>query len=528
MTQHNSVVSKYARHFFSGTLVSRISGMARDMSMAALFGDHPSVAAFMIAFRFSHFLRRLLSEGTMQSIFIPHYEELRLKDASQANGFFFRLYVLLISLLLSIVLLVEIPLSYNGFTLFACEREIVYLFAWMFPGLVFISLYGLNISLLQCRDSFFTSSVAPFACNLIWILGVFIFAKQAPMKAMVNVSIFVLIGFFIQWFITMPKTWKVLKEGRRCYTPPLFSIPVEIRTIGKATFFGMIGVTAVQINSFLDMLFARYADVKGPIYLWYAIRLEQLPLALIGFACVYSIVPSLSRLIKSQELQQAQELFFFGSKRIFLLVMPCTFALFALGLPSINLLFGHGHFSSFAVIQTTLCLWAYGLSLLPSTLTVYESSLFYAFGDFKTPTIASLISVAANILFNAVFIFYLHWGAISIALSTSFSSCLNYWILKKAFLQKDYFPLTHPKISLFWKLFAVSSTASACCIGIDFFLLKTFQMPPRTFSEQTLHLFGQLALFIVLFILGLFLLDKQTLFTIKNLILAKDKQLSVD
>jgi putative peptidoglycan lipid II flippase len=528
MNQQNPIVSKYARHFFSGTLLSRISGMVRDMSMAAMFGDHPSVAAFMVAFRFSHFLRRLLSEGTMQSIFIPHYEELRLKNAPSANGFFFRLYVLLITLLLCIILAVEIPLSLNGFTVFSSEKEVVHLFAWMFPSLIFISLYGLNISLLQCRNSFFTSSVAPFACNVIWILAVFLFSKQDASKAMVNLAIFILIGFFTQWLITLPKTWKVLAEGRRNYAPPLFSIPREIRTIGKATLFGMIGVTAVQINSFLDMLFARYADLKGPIYLWYAIRLEQLPLALIGFACVYSIIPSLSRLIKAQELQQAQELFFFGYKRIFLLVVPCTFALVALGLVSVNLLFGRGHFSSFAVMQTTLCLWAYGISLLPSTLIVYQSSLFYAFGDFKTPTIASLVSVAANILLNALFVFYFHWGAISIALSTSFSSCLNYWMLKKAFLQKGYWPITHPKFSQFVKLFTISGTACLCCIGLDYFFLKIFHESPRTFAEQTMHFFGQLALFVAVFIPGLFLLDKQTLFTIKSLIFSRDKQLSTD
>ena len=136
------------------------------------------------------------------------------------------------------------------------------------------------------------------------------------------------------------------------------------------------------------MIFARYADLKGPVYLWYAIRLEQLPLALVGFACVYSIVPSLSKLIKSGSLKEAQDLFAFGDRRILLFVIPCTFALFA-WLWLVNLLFGRGHFSEFAVVETTLCLWAYGLSLLPSTLTIYQSSLFYAYGDYKTPTIAS-------------------------------------------------------------------------------------------------------------------------------------------
>ena len=515
-------ISKYARHFFSGTLLSRVSGMVRDIGMAAMFGDHPSVAAFMVAFRFSHFLRRILGEGALQSIFIPHYEELRLKDEKKANAFFFRLYMLLITLLVAIVVIVE------GVAFTAGSSEVTHLFSWMFPSLIFICLYGLNLSLLQCRNSFFSSSIAPFACNAIWILAIFLFAKQDTPHAMVNLAIFTIIGFVVQWAITLPKTWKVLQEGRQHVERPLLSVPTEIRTIGKATLFGLIGVTAVQINSFLDMVFARWADLKGPVYLWYAIRLEQLPLALVGFACVYSIVPSLSRLIKAGESEKAKELFLFGYKRIFLLVMPCTFALFALSFVSVNLLFGRGNFSQFAVTETTLCLWAYGLSLLPSTLTVYLSSLFYAYGNFRIPTYASIISVGANVIFNALFVFVFHWGAISIALSTSLSTLINCWILKSAFSKQNHLEVQYPKISSFWKLSAVGICACLGCIAYDklffnaFFFEHDLFLAPRSLSGQCIHFLGQLASFCAIFVAGLLLVQKEMVSTLKSLIFAKE------
>ena len=107
MVQNYSQISKYTRRFFSGTLVSRISGMVRDIGMAIAFGDHPCVAAFMVAFRFSHFLRRLLGEGTLQSIFIPQYQELYVKDEAKAKAFFFHLSSLLCIFLLVLVVLVE-------------------------------------------------------------------------------------------------------------------------------------------------------------------------------------------------------------------------------------------------------------------------------------------------------------------------------------------------------------------------------------------------------------------------------------
>lgn len=509
MSQQHRSLSKYARHFFSGTLLSRVSGMLRDISMAALFGDHPSVAAFMVAFRFSHFLRRLLGEGALQSIFIPHYEELRLQDEKRASGFFFRLYMLLFLLLIAIVFVGESAMRFGLF-----QGEIARLFAWMFPSLIFICLYGLNISVLQCHNSFFSSSVAPFACNAIWIAAIYLFRGEEAPQAMIYLAISILVGFAVQWLLTLPKTWRVLKDGKKAFTGPFFSIPKEIRSVGKATLLGLIGITAVQINSFLDMLFARYADLKGPIYLWYAIRLEQLPLALIGFACVYSIVPSLSRAIKAGEKEKAQNLFAFGYKRILLLVIPCLFAIFALGFASVNLLFGRGQFSSNAVSQTTFCLWAYGLSLLPSTLTLYQSSQFYAYGDFKTPTAASLISVAANVLLNALFVFCFHWGPISIALSTTLSSCLNYWILKQQFPKKDHLQLGTSTHRSPFRLVLASSLALLACLCIDWVFLKTYDL--RAFSEQALHFCTQLLTFTAFFVFGIFLLDKKILIAIKN------------
>lgn len=516
-------ISKYARHFFSGTLLSRISGMGRDISMAALFGDHPSVAAFMVAFRFSHFLRRLLGEGTLQSIFIPHYEELRLQEEKKASAFFFKLTTFLTITLLTLILLVEGILSFIPST----QNEVLKLFIWMFPSLLFISLYGLNLSLLQCKNAFFSSSVAPFACNLIWILAIFLFAKQEPSQAMCYLAAFTLIGFIVQWMITLPKTLHVLAEGKRHISSSIFSVPQEMRTIGKATLFGLIGVTAVQMNSFLDMIFARYADIKGPVYLWYAIRLEQLPLAVIGLACVYSITPSLSRYIKANTLDKAQSLFSFGQRRILLLVIPCTFAIFALGFTSVNLLFGRGQFSLAAVMETTGCLWAYGVGLLSSTLTVYQSSLFYAYGDYKTPMIASFISVVSNILLNTLFVFYFHFGALSIALSTSLSSWLNYLLLKKQFSQKDYWKVEYPSPSIVWKITFVSLLACISCLTFDHFFSSTL-LSIRSTSNQLLHFIGNSAIFMITFALSLLIMYKEVFLEIKSFLFPKKASSNVN
>jgi len=512
----SSTLAKYARHFFSGTLLSRISGMLRDIVMAATFGDHPSVATFMVAFRFSHFLRRLLGEGTLQSIFIPHYEELRMQDEKKASSFFFQLYMLISFLLIGIILIVEVA------TIPFFNREITPLFCWMFPSLFFISLYGLNLSLLQCKNAFFSSSIAPLACNVTWIAAVFFLAKQSPQEAMITLASCILLGFIIQWLFTLPKTWDVLREGMLHRKGSLFSIPGEVRSLSKATFFGMVGVAAMQINSFLDMLFAKYADSKGPIYLWYAIRLEQLPLAIIGFACVYSLTPSITRAIKAGNNESAFSLFQFGYNRIFLLIIPCVFAIFALGFSSVDLLFGHGKFALEAVHKTNYCLWAYTLSLLPSILTLYQSSLFYAFGDTKTPMFVSIVSIAFHIACNTLLIFAFDLGAISIALSTSLSAWLNYLLLRRKFHLMQFWHHPLARYSSLAKITFVSCISCASSLIVQFFF-----PPLRSSTMSQLLFFGMHAsIFTITFAFLLRLLYKGIFIQLKELLLPEKKPLS--
>lgn len=529
MTPHSlHRIGSYARHFFSGTLLSRISGMVRDISMAALFGDHPSVAAFMVSFRFAHFFRRILGEGALQSIFIPHYQEVRLKDEGAAQALLFRL-TFLIALFLTLLILVVEGIVASGL-FFNQGSEVVHLFSWMLPSLLFICLYGLNVSVLQCQNSFFLSSVAPLSCNLVWILSLFAFSSREAPEAMILLALFTGVGFLIQWLLTLGKTAPLLRSGMRQFRPPYLRLSSEIKTIGKATLFGLLGIAAVQINSFLDMIFARWADLKGPIYLWYAIRIEQLPLALIGLACVYSVIPSLSKLIKAGATEEAKALFLFGKKHIFLLVIPSTLALFALGFSSVNLLFGRGQFSHDAVSQTTFCLWAYALGLLPSTLTLYQSSLFYAYGDYKTPTLASLGSVLLNIVLNCLFVFLFHLGAISIALSTSVSALFNYLVLKIWFKREEWRTCLLER-ALKRKILAASLAGVLGCMALElclpssWFFWREAGALPRAILFQLLSFTAQLFVFCALFFSCLFVLCKDYFNEIKNLIFPQTKNI---
>ncbi|MCB1071802.1 MAG: murein biosynthesis integral membrane protein MurJ [Chlamydiia bacterium] len=434
------------RRFFSGMMLSRVSGLGRDLSMAYAFGDHPMVAAFIVAFRFANVLRRFFGEGPLQSAFIPQFEGLRNRDREEAYTFFRKLSIIIGGLTLIVIAIGEIGIRGSLSLWSEGNQEILILTKWMLPSLFFISLYGLNVSFLQCHNRFFISSMAPFLCNIMWIAGA-LTLKNLPMdRAMLGLAKFVLIGFIIQWMIT---AFQMLSQlgTKKWLMKDLFH--PEVKTLAKAFSLGAFGVGAMQINSFLDAIFARCAHISGPVYLWYANRFQQLALAIFGIAAVNTLVPVLSRAIKGKEIERAKGIFSFGCRRVILIMIPMTFAICILGFSAINLVFGRGNFTLYAVNQTTGCLAAYALGLLPSTLVMYYSAVLYAKGNFKTPALFSVMTVGINLALNSLFVFGLGWGPISTALATSIGAWCNFIALRTTLKKKGWI------IGYRWKEFSL-------------------------------------------------------------------------
>ncbi len=423
------------RRFFSGMMLSRISGLGRDLVMAYTFGDHVMVAAFIVAFRFANVLRRFFGEGPLQSAFIPQFEGIRAKNQEEAYAFFRKLSLVVGGLVLVIIIVGEIGIRGSMSLWSEGNQQILILTKWMLPSLLFISLYGLNVSFLQCHNRFFVSSMAPFLCNMMWIAGA-LTLKNLPMKeAMLGLAKFVLMGFIIQWMVT---AFQMLSQmGSRQWSAKNLFHP-EVKQLAKAFGLGAFGVGAMQINSFLDAIFARSAHPSGPVYLWYANRFQQLALAIFGIAAVNTLVPILSRAIKGGEMKRAKEIFSFGCRRVILMMLPMTFAICTLGFSAINLVFGRGSFSFYAVNETTGCLAAYSLGLLPSTLVMYYSAVLYAEGDFKTPALLSAATVGINIGLNSLFVFALGLGPISTALATSMGAWCNFIALRAVLKKKGW------------------------------------------------------------------------------------------
>jgi len=462
-----SSIFRSAKKFFSGTVISRFTGMVRDMAMAYAFGTQGAVAGFMVAFRLSHLMRRILGEGALQTAFIPCFEELRREDPGRARLFFrsltFALPLLLLAVIAAASLLLGGLLVYGD--LDAGNREIVRLTLLLMPGLFFICLYGLNSSLLQCQKSYFTPSIAPVAFNLVWILGVLALSGLPIEKAMAPLALFVVAASLAQWLATLPRSGRALRELGPSADRSLWK--EDLKRLYRPLTLSVIGIAASQINNALDALFARYADPQGPALLWYAIRLQQLPLSLFGIALSGALLPPLARAMKKGDRQRFLLFLRYALGQAAAVILPLSIALIAAAPACINLLFGRGDFTEASTLATVPCLWAYSFGLLPTALILILAPAFYAEGNYRLPTTATSIAVLLNILLNALFTMGLGMGAASVALATSLSAWMNAAILWKSLDRKTGGIIDAPLLALALKTVLASASGLLLLLAAD-------------------------------------------------------------
>lgn len=415
--------------FLSGTLISRLSGFVRDVLLAKTFGVHPSLAALMTAFRLSHMMRRILGEGALHSVFVPKFEALKAENPEDALCFFRDLFFHLLLVLLLVVGIGELVLGglLHSSLLSTASLELASLISITLPSLVFIVIFSLIAAFLQCEGAFFLPGIAPLAFNLVWIGALLLLSgRGSPYDLMPWMALAIGIACFCQAFIAAMGLWRRI-SWQILAKAPFF--PPNIRQLTYPLALGISGVAATQINSSLDYLFARAADLSGPAYLWYAMRIQQLPLALVGVSLANALLPSLSRAAKAGDMPKFRRLFSYVIRCLVAFLLPCTLAVFLFGVTFVQWIYGRGEFDQAAVLQTTYCLRAYGAGLVPMGLVMTIAPAYYALGDYKTPAKATLWAVSVGVLLNIFCIYIWKMGPVSVAAATSISAVLNCAIL---------------------------------------------------------------------------------------------------
>ncbi len=419
------------------TLLSRVFGFVRDILTAAIMGAGPISDAFFVALKLPNLFRRITAEGAFSVSFVPLFsEELTIEGKEQAfkfaqNMFWIMFLILMPFTILMIILMPHIiGLIANGFlddpTLYRYDLA-VDLSRITFPYILLMSLTALLGGVLNSMDRFAPFAVAPVFFNLCLIIALACASYfETAGHAM---SYAVLISGFVQllWMMYFcRKSGFKLKIKKPSLSP-------KVKRLFKLMLPGVIGAGVLQINIFIDLVLASSLETGSISYLYYADRLYQLPLSIIGIAIGTALLPKLTKSIAAKKLKETREIF--SQSLIFgiMLALPAGFALVLLAEPIITLLFERGEFTANTSLQSALALKAYALGLTAFVLIKIFSTACFSNQDTKTPVKFAIIGTIINIILSLALIIPLQH--VGIALATSIAAWFNF-ILLYLFLRK--------------------------------------------------------------------------------------------
>ena len=470
------------------TFLSRILGYFRDLLIARVIGAGLISDCFFVAFKLPNLFRRILGEGAMNAAFIPVVSGVRTKSGNKsADVFFSNIFSFLLVALLAFVLILEIFMSLI-ITLIAPGfsdnpekfNHSINLTRLTFPFVLFICLTSLMGAYLNTLGKFASMAVTPIILNLSLIFTLLIFFKSENLFLISSTLSFVVsIAGIIQviWmYYNIRRNKSKLSINFSFFKT--FKRDKEITKFFKLLLPAILGNGAYQINLLIDMILASTLPDGSISFLYYADRVNQLPLGVLGIAIGTALLPVLSSQVKKNQKKEAEKSISKAIKFGILFSIPAFFGLLIFSENIISFLFFRGAFEYKDVQATSSALIALCCGLPAFIMIKILVIPFFANEDTKTPIKISLFCMSINLILNLILIReFLHVG---LAISTSVSAWINF-ILLFYILNKNlnyYFD-----ISIF-KVFLKVSLAS---LIMSYIVLKTYEFMINNFEMYTLY-----------------------------------------
>lgn len=479
-------IRQHSLHFFSGTVVSRIFGYLRDVAMAYSFGADPLISIFLVGFRTSNLPRRLFGEGALQSILITTYQKEELSCEQTGKDRMFQMqadcnktwsFCLLGFIALVLLFLTGVEYFSEGASWLVDRYRLILIYTClMLPGLWFICMSALNDAFLKVHRRFLIGSSAPVAFNIVWILLSLSMKDLQTWESAAWLSQGICIAYLMQWFVTYIG---VRQETINTHTQGVF-LSHNVRKLIKPMMQGIIGVGATQINGLLDALFAIEAEPAGPTYLWFAIRIEQAPLALIGLAIASVGLPALSAAVEKKEYDHAKTIFDFSQKRMLSYMLAACSAMMCLSFIGVRLALERGDFTPYDTLRTSQCLWGYSLGLMGQGIIFLYQNLGFSLRQYALITRSSIYAVIFNAFSNWLCVNVFGFGAPTIAFTTTIATFFQLFLIKRG-LERRYVLFKSP---VEWRKILQISVAYTVVFALTQGLLCQFYgVNPVTFLQ---------------------------------------------
>lgn len=408
------------------TLVSRLTGFLRDIMLAAIIGAGPVADAFFVAFRLPNHFRAIFAEGAFNSAFIPAYARVRTEDgAAAAKQFGDQIFTLL--LLSQVVLLVlalvftpqVIALLAPGFSREPQQFTLaVSLTRITFPYLLLITLVTLWSGILNALHRFAAAAGAPILLNV------------AMMATLALAYWFPSAGYAAAWGVLISGVLQALLVGGDTFFMGVLTSfravrwDKDVRRFFTALIPATVGSAGTQLALFADTIIASFLSAGAISALYYADRIDQLPIGVIGIAVGTVLVPEITHRLAAGDEVGARATQNRAIEFALLLALPCVVAFLVVPGLIMRALFVRGAFTAADADAAALTLMAYTVGLIPFILIRSVVAPFLARGDTATPVKAALIGTAVNIVCKLALMFPL--AQVGLALATSIGAWLNF------------------------------------------------------------------------------------------------------
>jgi len=455
------------------TLVSRILGLVRDQLFALVVGAGLASDCFLIAFRLPNLFRALFAEGAFAAAFVPMFSRAlgpEPGDRPAARAFAEAVLAVLLPLLIAFTVVMVVfagPVVWvmtGGFPDAAPDkyRLAVEFTRITFPYLLLISVVSLLGGVLNSLGRFWVNAAAPILLNFALIAGLVLFHGSTPVASARVQSAAVTVAGVLQfvWLV-----WACHRAGidLRLRLPRLNpAVRTLLRRIGPAA----LGAGAVQINLVISTaLAARFLNEGAISYLYYADRLNQLPLGLVGIGIGTVLLPTLSRQLAGGQEAVALHTQNRAIELVLLLTLPAAAALVVSALPIVRTLFEHGRFTTSDSVATAQALAAFSLGLPAYVLIKVLTPGFYARSDTRTPVRIAVASMLVNLAGNVTLIWSL--GFVGIALSTAAAAWVNAGVLYWTLRRRGHFALDARLRRNAWRLVVASAVMAVALLAAN-------------------------------------------------------------
>jgi putative peptidoglycan lipid II flippase len=478
----------------SYTLISRVLGFIRDITIASSIGASYLSDAFFVAFRLPNYLRRLFAEGAFNAAFVPQFEGILAHEGKDKARHFssevmsFLVFILLIVTGIFIILMPWLMIGFApGFMDDPKKFDLtVVLTRITMPYIIFISLVSLLGGILNTGGKFAAVAATPIIMNLCLIIIPYFISDYTPTYAHA-LAIAVMISGIMQWL------WLVRFCKRQGMLPRLTRprLTPQVKKLLKMIAPAALGAGVVQLNLVIDTIIATWFG-SGVSYIYYADRISELPLAVIGIAVGTALLPMLSRQIREGKREESFKSQNRAIELALFLSLPAAAALLTIAEPIISVMYERGEFSPADTIATFHTLMAFAVGLPAFILVKILAPSFYANHDTKTPFKIAAICILVNFTFNIILMFPLQY--VGMALATSIASWVNVILMARTLKVRGWMVIEKTLLNHIAKMLV-----SCLAMTLVLWLLTPLLMP---YMERNAVTIGRFAALIVLACMG--------------------------